>query len=305
MRDRFGPDRFIARLAAEQGGIVDHGQLRDLGLSATAIGRRIRAGLLHPQYPGVYAVGHPLLSLEGRRWAAVRACGPRAVLSHVTAADAWGLRRSSSPVIDVTVPDRSGRRHPGIRIHRPRQLPADEVCALLGLPITTPARTLLDLAAAGLRGRPLEAALDHAERRRRVDWDEVRHLLERHAGRRGTRELRATLSRYAPGSMETLSVLEEIVLELCDDYGLPRPVTNAVVEGRRRDFSWPAARLVVEADSFTWHRSPSALNDDRERDVELTLAGWTVLRFTYEQCTKRRDYVQRCIRRALGPTRSR
>ena len=302
MRDHFGPDRLIAALAARQGGVVDHGQLREIGLSRTAIGRRIRAGLLHPKYVGVYAVGHPLLSVEGRRWAAVRACGPGAVLSHASAADAWGLRRSASAVIDVSVPDRSGRRHSGVRIHRPRALPADEVSQLGGLPLTTPARTLLDLAATGVSGRRLEAALDQAERRVGMDWADLARLLERHRSRRGTPELRDRLAEYTPGSVETLSVLEEIVLELCRDANLPLPRVNVVIEGRRRDFSWPASRLVVEADSYTWHRSPSALNDDRARDVELTLAGWIVLRFTYEQCTKRREYVQRSILRGLGPT---
>jgi very-short-patch-repair endonuclease len=90
------------------------------------------------------------------------------------------------------------------------------------------------------------------------------------------------------------------VLELCDEYALPRPQVNRVIEGTRRDFSWPEARLVVEADSYAWHRSPTALDDDRERDVRLTLAGYIVLRFTYEQCTKRREYVRESILRGLG-----
>ena len=300
MRAKFSPHRAVAEIAAEQGGVIDHGQLRDVGLSEAAIGRRIANGLLHPQHVGVYAVGHPLISVEGRRWAAVRACGPGAVLSHASAGDAWGIRHSAAPMVDVTVPDRSARTRPGIRIHRPRVLPADEVTRLAGLPITTPARTLLDLAATGLRGRGLEAALDRAERVLRTDWADVALLLERHPRRRGTRALRDTLARYAPGTVETLSRLEEIVLELCDHAGIPRPLVNAVVEGRRRDFCWPDRHVVVEADSYAWHRSPSALDDDRERDVELTLAGWTVLRFTYAQCTKRRAYVTESIRRALG-----
>jgi hypothetical protein len=305
MRTRISPHRAIAEIAAAQGGTIDHDQLLATGLSQAAITRRIQSGLLHPQHVGVYAVGHPLLSPLGRRWAAVRACGPGAVLSHASAGDAWGMRRSTAALIDVTVPDRSARSRPGIRIHRPRTLPADEVTTLDGLPITTPARTLLDLAATGLRGRRLEAALDHAERALRIDWADVALLIERHPRRRGTPALRAVLAAYAPGTVETLSVLEEIVLELCDDHGLPRPQVNCVIEGKRRDFHWPGARLVVEADSYTWHRSPAALNDDRERDVELTLAGWTVLRFTYAQCTKRRAYVARSIHRALGLNRAR
>jgi hypothetical protein len=300
MRANDSPHRAIAAIAATQGGVIDHGQLRGLGLSDAAIGRRVAAGLLHPQHVGVYAVGHPVLGVEGRWWAAVRACGPGAVLSHASAGAAWEMRRTAAVLIDVTVPDRSARARPGIRIHRPRTLPADEVTTLAGLPITTPARTLLDLAATGLRGRRLEAALDHAERVLRTDWAEVALVLERHPGGRGTAALRAALAAYAPGSVETLSVLEELVLELCDRAGIERPLVNAVVEGRRRDFAWPDRRLLVEADSYRWHRSPSALDDDRERDVELTLAGWTVLRFTYAQCTQRRSYVTESLRRALG-----
>jgi hypothetical protein len=181
-----------------------------------------------------------------------------------------------------------------------RAIREDEVTELDGLPITTPARTLIDLAAGGLGGRGLEAALDHAERALRVDWGEMRRLLERHAGRPGVPSIEATLTRYAPGSVDTRSVLEEIVLALCDEHGIPRPRTNVVVHERVRDFYWPDEGLVVEADSYRWHHSPTALNDDRERDVELTLAGVRFLRFTYDQCTERRHYVRAAILRGLG-----
>ena len=105
------------------------------------------------------------------------------------------------------------------------------------------------------------------------------------------------LARYRGG--DTRSALEEIVAELCDRFDLPRPLENCVIEGKVRDFYWPHARLVVEADSYSWHRSPSALDDDRERDVTLTLAGYRTLRFTWEQVTQRRRYVANAILRAL------
>ena len=179
---------------------------------------------------------------------------------------------------------------------------SDEIARLDGLPITTPARTLLDLAADGLRGRPLEAALDRAELLRLVDFAELQALLARYPGRPGSRSLQATLSRYVAGSVETRSVLEELVLELCDDHGLPRPKVNFSIEGKMRDFYWPGSRLVVEADSYTWHRSPSAMNDDRERDVRLMLAGYRCLRFTWVQVTQRREYVAGALLRALATT---
>jgi very-short-patch-repair endonuclease len=302
MRPHLGPDHAIAAIAEAQGGTIDRRQLLTLGLSARAIGRRVGAGSLHERHRGVYAVGHGLLGADGKRWAAVLACGPGAMISHASAAEAWDIRPSAAAVIHVTVPNRSGHRRPGIRVHRPRELRADETTTLHGLPITTPARTLLDLAGAGLRGRRLEAALDRAELRCHVDWAEVARLLERYPRRRGAPALRTTLDRYAPGSLETASVLEEIVLEICDELAVPRPQVNRVIEGRRRDFYWPRWGLVVEADSYTWHRSPTALDEDRERDVELTLAGLDTLRFTYAQCTKRRNYVKNSIRRALGPS---
>jgi very-short-patch-repair endonuclease len=299
MRRQLDIDHAIAALATRQAGVVARIQLLRLGLSASAIDRRLRAGRLHPIHRGVYAVGHRRLGVDGRRWAAVLACGEGAVLSDVSAGAGWGLRASASPTLHVTVRPGGGRaRHEGIRIHR-RTLAADEVTTLDGLPITTPARTLLDLAATGLRGRRLEAALDHAERRLRVDWAEVRRIVERHAGRPGAPALRDTLARYAPGTVDTFSELEEIVLELCDEYGFPRPHVNRMIEGKRRDFSWPGTRLIVEADSYTWHRSPSALDDDRERDVRLTLAGYVPLRFTYKQCTERRAYVRAAILQGL------
>jgi very-short-patch-repair endonuclease len=107
------------------------------------------------------------------------------------------------------------------------------------------------------------------------------------------------LSRFHASGVDTRSVLEELVLALCDAHGLPRPRVNTVIEGRERDFCWPHARLVVEADSYTWHRSPSALDDDRERDVTLTLAGFRVLRFTWEQVTRRPRYVTAALLAAL------
>ena len=171
--------------------------------------------------------------------------------------------------------------------------------SLDGLPITTPPRTLIDLAASGLRDRALADALDRAERLRLIDFAELHGLLARYPRRPGTRSLKAQLARYR-GAIDARSELERLVYELCDARGLPRPQVNTVIEGRVRDFHWPECRLVVEADSYAWHRSPSALDDDRERDVELTMAGFRTLRFTYEQVTRRRGYVVGALRAALG-----
>jgi hypothetical protein len=297
MRRELGIDHAIAAIADRQGGVIARRQLDALGLSASAIDRRLRAGRLQRLHRGTYAVGHRAIGVNGRRWAAVLACGTGAVLSHRSAGAAWDIRRSRSAVIDIAVPATGRASQPGVRLHQRHAIPADEVTTLDGLPITTPARTLLDLAADGLRNRPLEAALDAAERRRLLDFTDLHELLARYPGRPGTPSLKAVLARYQPG--DTRSELEIIVAELCDAHGLPRPLENCVIEGKVRDFYWPHARLVVEADSYAWHRSPSALDDDRERDVELTLAGYRSLRFTWGQATRRRRYVAAAILRSI------
>ena len=299
MRDQVATDHAIAVIAERQGGIVHHSQLRELGLSTAGIGRRVQAGRLHAKYRGVFAVGHRKIGTDGLWWAAVLACRPDGVLSHAGAGAAWDLRRSAARSVDITVGLSGRSQRPGIRLHRTRSLPPDEITQLGGLPVTTPARTLLDLAASGLRGRKLEAALDRAELLRLLDFAELGRLLARYPKRPGSPALDAVLSRYVAGTVDTRSVLEELVLELCDAHGLTRPQVNCVIEGKVRDFYWPHARLVVEADSYTWHRSPSALNDDRERDVTLVLAGYRTLRFTWEQVTRRREYVARALLNAL------
>lgn len=302
MRGQPTPDHAIAALAGGQGGVVARRQLLALGLSPDAVERRIRAGRLHPIHRGVYSVGHRVLGPTGRWWAAILACAPGAALSHVSAAAAWDLRRSAAGRIDVTVAGRERIRRRGIRVHRPRRIEPDETTTCAGIPITTPTRTILDLAATGLCGRPLEAVLDRAEVRGILDFAEAARLLERYPRRAGSPALRAVLSSYVPGRMFTRSELEERFLELCDRFGLARPCVNVVALGNEIDFRWPGAGLIVEVDGYAWHRSPSAMADDRERDVRRVLAGYRVLRFTWGQVTRRPKYVATSVRRALGVT---
>jgi hypothetical protein len=296
MWEQVGIDHAIAALAERQHGVVAHRQLLDLGLSTSAIGRRVAAGRLHRRYRGVYSVGHRLTGIEGAWWAAVLAYAPDGVLSHASAAAAYSLLRSR----ELHITAGSGRKpRPGIAFHQRRSMPADEVTECDGLPITRPARTLLDLAANGLTRTRLELAVDRAERQRLLDFADLHVLLARYAGAPGTPSLKAVLAAYSD-PLDVRSELETLVLELCHAHGLPRPLVNCVIEGEVRDFCWPSRRLVVEADSYAWHRSPAALNADRERDVALTLAGWRVLRFTYAQVTRRREWVAQAILHALS-----
>jgi predicted transcriptional regulator of viral defense system len=262
MRRQVANDIDIAGLAASQHGVVSRLQLRALGLSVAAIDHRVRAGRLHLVHRSVYAVGHRALTVEGRWLAAVLAAGSDAVLSHGSAAAAWGLRPSGVSPIHVTIPRSPGRaRRHGIRLHRSRTLAIEDTTIHRGIPITTPARTLVDLSRT-LKGRPLEHAIDRADQLRLVDFQDLRQA--------NSASLQAVLSRYS--SAPTRSELEVRFLRLCDTYGIPRPETNTRIEGIEVDFVWRDARLIVEVDGYAYHRSPSAFERDRERDVTATIA---------------------------------
>jgi hypothetical protein len=303
MKGQLAPGHIIAIIAARQGGVVARRQLLAMGLSKAEIDRRVACGQLHVVFRGVYAVGHPVLGIVGRRWAAVLACGEGAAISHGSAGSAWAIRRASdSEWVDVSV-GRTGRirRRPGIRLHCRRSLTAADLTTLDGLPITTPARTVLDLAASGVRGLKLEQLVDQAEQRH-LDFSDLDDLLRRCAGHPGTAALREVLQRFAPGTIDTKSRLEEMCVELCDAHEITRPSVNVVVAGRVRDLFWPHVPLVLEADSYRWHRGPSRLSDDRLRDAELTLARIPFVRFTYEQVAEQPEYVVRTALVLLGAT---
>ena len=175
MRGQRVTDHPIAEIAARQGGVVSRAQLVGLGLSTSGIDRRVGAGRLHRIHRGVYAVGHPQVGEVGRRWAAVLACAPGAVLSHESAGAAWDLVRAPSGAVHVTIRPGGHRAVPGIRLHRSRSI-GREITTLEGLPVTTVARTLIDLAGSGLRARRLEALVDRAEQLHLVDFAELRAM---------------------------------------------------------------------------------------------------------------------------------
>jgi hypothetical protein len=269
----------MAAVADGQHGIVSRSQLLVLGLTDEDIARRIRAARLHRLHRGVYAVGHRVLTIEGRWMAAVLAAGPGAVLSHATAAAVWEMRPVGSGAIHVTIPSTNGRaQRPGLRIHRSRTLTARETTVHRGIPVTDPHRTLTDLART-LRGRPLEQAVNRAERL--IDFERL--------ARSAPRSLQAVLASYS--DPVTRSELEEMFIRLCDDHGIPRPEVNARVEGLEVDFVWRDRRLIVEVDGYAHHRSPGAFERDRERDVVLEIKGWRVMRFTHDQVRHRAAWV--------------
>jgi very-short-patch-repair endonuclease len=290
----------IAALAGAQHGVVSREQLLTLGLGRHRIEHRLATGRLQAIHRGVYAAGHRVLTVEGRWMAAVMASGGAAVLSHATAAAAWELRRAGAGVVHVTLPGDVGRkRRAGIRLHRSTTLMPDETTTIRAIPVTTPARTIIDLAA-NLMGRPLEQALDRAEQLGLVDFADLAARAEARPGRPGSPALQAMLSRYTAGTFVTRSEMEERFLALCDRYALPRPNVNTRIEGAEVDFAWRDARLIVEVDGYAYHRSPGAFEADRERDVLLALAGWQVLRFTWTQITRRAAWVARAVSKRLA-----
>lgn len=288
----------LAARAARQWGVVTHRQLLEVGFSASAIQRAVGAGRLHPRYRGVYAVGHPALSAEGRWLAAVLACGRGAVLSHRSAAALWGLRPSARTAIEVT--SRRHRTSPaGIELRRTARLDPSEVTARSGIPVTTVSRTLADLAAV-LRPRDLERTLERAEAQQVLD---VSTLLESVTGRCGAVTVRRVLAAWQP--VRTRSELEIALLRLVQRSGLPRPEVNAQVGEFEVDLLWRSARVVAEADSIAFHLTRAAMERDRRRDAVLARAGYRVLRFTDRQVRGRPDEVTDALAMAIGSSGAR
>jgi very-short-patch-repair endonuclease len=274
-------DRAIAELARRQHGVVARAQLRALGLGDDAIDWRVRRRRLHRVHRGVYVVGYPHLTRNAGFMAAVLACGERAALSHFSAAVLWGLL-SNEGKIHVTAPTCRARR--GLVVHR-AQLAEEEIGKRAGIAVTSPARTLIDLADVAPK-RTLERAFDEAEYLR-LDCS---GLAPRH-GRRGSGRLASVLAVHAAGSTRTRSELEEMFLALCDRHGLPRPEVNVHVEGYECDFVWREQRLIVETDGGAAHGTTRARNRDPLRDGDLMIAGWRVWRITYERLLREPDAI--------------
>jgi hypothetical protein len=288
----------LAALAARQHGVVSLAQLiSELGYSRSAVTRAAAAGRLHRLYRGVYAVGHPNLSLRGQCLAAVFACGPGAVLSHHSAAWLWGLARWSPVPISVTVPSPRARRPP-IRLHEARALAADDRDEIDHIPVTAVARTALDLAAA-LRNRQLLRLLERAEELRLFDLRDFDDLLLRTRGHRGAGRLRRALDAYRPSPF-TRSGAERRLRELVIAAGLPRPVTGFVEAGYELDFYWPDLRFAVELDLYETHGSRQSFEDDRLRQENLKLEGVEMVRITGRRLDREPKQVVERITRLLA-----
>jgi very-short-patch-repair endonuclease len=278
------------RLVAEQHGVVARRQLLALGLSSAAIEHRIATGRLHRIGHGIYSVGRSELSLRGRWLAAVLGCGSRAVLSHASAGELWGIMVAASAWIEVSVPFASPRVRPGVRVHRRPSLRECDWKLHDGIPVTNPVLTLIDVAATSLDDASLERAVGEADRLDLVDADSLGVALEHYPGKPGVGRLRDLLARRT--FRLTDSELERRFLALVHSAGLSMPLTRQEVNGFRVDFFWPESGLVVETDGLRYHRTPAQQARDRVRDQVHAAAGLTALRFTHAQVYYEADRVR-------------
>jgi very-short-patch-repair endonuclease len=274
--------------------VVSLSQLQLCGLSPSGVRQRVAAGRLTRIQRGVYAVGHARLTGHGRWMAAVLAYGDGAVLSHRSAAALHGIRPTQRGKTDVTLPSQSARPRPGIDVHRSTTLTDAHVTTVDGIPCTSVARTLLDLADV-IDERGVEKAIDQAEVLRVFDLREMEEVLERADGRRGASVVRRLLAKYG-GPTLTDEELEELFLALCRRASLPSPAVNewVVLEdgiAYKADFLWRAERLIVETDGWGSHRTRRAFEHDRRRDRRLRLAAWDVIRFTWHDVEREPDEV--------------
>lgn len=274
-------DRVVGGFADRQHGVVSREQLLAAGVGRGAIVRALDAGRLRLVFRGVYAVGHVALRREGWWMAALLACGEGAALSHRTAAMVWGFLTGPTLPIHVTTSAAKGRKHARISTHRARLHPLDALTRD-HLRLTTPSRTIVDLAGA-LEGRALREVVERAQDLRRFDPDDIRATLVRAPRRPGSRRLDDLITLLAPDKDNARSHLERLFIRLTGRAKLPKPIPNHEIAGRRRDFVWPDQRLVAETDGYRYHSSREAKRRDNRRDRQLTALGWRPVRFTYEE----------------------
>jgi hypothetical protein len=304
--ERDGAERRLAEVSTRQGGIVSLDQLRDLGLSDSAVMDRAGRGGLHRIYHGIYTVGHRSIGRAALLRAATLACGDGAVISHAAAAAFWGIRDKWPVSIDVIVRCEQGRKIDGIRARRCRYPNHEEITLRAGVPCTTPSRTLVDMA--GSFGTPsLRRSVERAAVLKLLELEALDRAMAAAKGRPGVRALRTIVVdwRTPDGSVPDLrSVFEALVLPRLVAMGLPRPAANVKLhlggELLTVDFLWESARLVIETDGEETHGTPVAFRRDRRRDQLLLAAGYRVGRVTWDQMRDEPEGVVARIAAALA-----
>jgi very-short-patch-repair endonuclease len=266
----------MADLAGRQHGVISARQLAEFGYARETISRWKREGKLHPIHRGVYAVGHEALTWEGRLLAAVLANEP-AVASHVTAAWIHGLLRTRPGTFHLTAPSRRHRKK--LVVVHFAKLDPDDVVTVGGIPVTSPGRTVLDLAPDESAGG-LARLMERADERGLLDRRRFEATLGRAGGHRGRAKFAAALRAHSPQDAVLRSNLERRFRDLVIAAGLPRPQTNVAVEGYELDAYWEAEGFAVELDVYATHGSRRSFEADRERADDLLLAGVELIRVT-------------------------
>lgn len=289
--------RLASEIAARQHGVVSLGQLRRVGLSETTVRRGVARGTLHRVHRGVYAVGHPALSMEGRWLAAVLTLGggPNveagspldywgAAVSHRSAACLWGLLPVTNGPAEVVVRGDAGRvRRRGVRVHRSQTLVPAAVTLRRGIPITKPGRTIADLRLAAAAGRP--GAISQRELRKAVRQANVLALPIEESDKDPTR-----------------GDLEGDFLRLCVRRRIPPPEVNVRIGRYLVDFLWRERRFIVETDSYLHHGGKAAFQEDRGRDLALQCLGYDVLRLSEQQIAEEPAQVAKTVRQRVAAT---
>lgn len=273
-------DKAIAALARKQHGYVTRAQLLALGLGPEGIKYRITIGRLIRVYAGVYAVGHIPLGQEARAHAAVLACGDGAVLSHQSAAALWKYVKDWPAQFEVTA--RIDHRRKGIKTHRTKTLIRRDIDRQLGVPVTSPARTVFDMAPRYKTDAALRRFVNDARLTYTLHLSSLVELLARHPRDPATKRLLPFVQ--APTGM-TRSQLEDLFVDFARRYGLPEPTINKRRGRREPDFLFPDEGVIVEIDSWKFHGDRDSFERDRDRDADHLAEGILTVRITEERLT--------------------
>jgi very-short-patch-repair endonuclease len=272
------PDELAAAIAGAQRGQASRAQLLEAGVHTQAIVRRVRNGRLIPRHRGVYAVGHAAQVEFADETAALLACGPTAVLSHHSAATIWGLRPGIARPIHVTVPaGKHGLRADDVVVHRSSTLTKADVTTHKDLPVTSPTRTVLDVAGT-LPETDTAYVLEEGLANRLLTEAAIHELLRRAGNHPGAHAL-ARVMRSREGGLSE-SNAQRRLLELIREAALPIPQIERPILDYRADLYWPHLRLIVEVDGYQSHGTRGAFEHDRRRDARLQAAGYVVIRIS-------------------------
>jgi very-short-patch-repair endonuclease len=275
---------------------VTRTQLEGLGFSRRGVEHRVKSGRLHLISRGIYAVGRPELTPDGRWMAAVLVCGDGAMLSHRSAAELWGIGREGD-VIDVIVRRKCEIRRKGLKVRSRPSLGAKSVTRWRGIPVTDPVQTLIDLATE-LPPLRLERAVNEADKLDLVDPETLRREIDGHRGEPGVKKLATLLDRHTFRLSD--SDLEVLFRPLALAARLPAPLTKQWILDYEVDFHFPGHDLIVETDGLRYHRTPSQQARAARRDQIHTAAGFRVLRFTHWQIAHAADEVTATLRKVAA-----